>query len=310
LKNIECEIKRGLESAPQYTKNYPCGEMATRTALRPNSLRYRLRNVGFLRRSISIARRPKQLPTVIPSYVKKLGLEGLRIFLVSAMSRNQVLVAFPGISEPVKIRPGTSDKKCFEQIFLEGDYKLEISCDPSLILDGGANVGYASIFFANHYPHASILAVEPEPANFSTLLSNIQSYPQIKAVHAAIWCKPEPVVVNNPDQSWAAYVVDARSAPKSRHSVTVQGLTIGDLLQMSGKDTIDILKLDVEGAEREIFLSSDCSWLRRTKILIVELHDRLIPGCTEALEKALSAYSFRRMVKGENTILINNDLVD
>jgi FkbM family methyltransferase len=283
--------------------------MATRTALPPNSLRYRLRNVGFLRRSVSVARRLKQLPKVVPSYTRTLGLEGLRVFLVSAISRKEVLVAFPGISEPVKIRPGTSDKYCFEQIFLEGDYNLEISWDPSLIVDGGANVGYASIFFANRYPRASILAVEPEPANFSALLANVQSYPQIRAVRAAIWCKHEPVIVNNPDESWAAYVVDAGSAPQSRHCLTVQGSTIGDFLQMSGKETIDILKLDVEGAEREIFLSSDCSWLRRTKILIVELHDRLVPGCTEALEKALSAYSFRRTVKGENTIIINNDLV-
>lgn len=283
--------------------------MATRTALPPNSLRYRLRNVGVLRSSLSLARRLKQLPKVIPSYARSLGLEGLRIFLVSAMSRNEVLVAFPGISEPVKIRAGTSDKYCFEQIFLEGDYKLELRCDPALIVDGGANVGYASIFFANHYPRANILAIEPEPSNFSTLLANVRCYPQIKAVRAAVWSKSEPVVVNNPDESWAAYVLDAGSAAESRHSVTVQGLTIGNLLQMCGKETIDILKLDVEGAEREIFLSSDCSWLRRTKILIVELHDRLVPGCSEALEKALSAYSFRRTVKGENIILINNDLV-
>jgi FkbM family methyltransferase len=283
--------------------------MATRTTLPPHSLRYRLRNVGVLRRSVSFARRLKQLPKVIPSYIRRLGFEGLRVFLVSAMSRNEVLVTFPGISEPVKIRPGTSDKYCFEQIFLEGDYDLDILCDPSLIVDGGANVGYASIFFANHYPRASILAVEPEPANFSILLANIRSYPQIKAVRAALWCKPGPVVVNNPDESWAAYVLDAASAPQSGCSVTVQGLTIGGLLQMSGKETIDIIKLDVEGAEREIFSSSDCSWLCRTKILIVELHDRLVPGCTEALEKALSPYSFRRTVKGENTILINNNLV-
>jgi FkbM family methyltransferase len=283
--------------------------MATRTALPRNSLRYRLRNVDVLRRSVSFARRLKQLPKVVPSYARRLGLEGLRVFLIGAMSRNEVLVAFPGIAEPVKIRPGTSDKYCFEQIFLEGDYELEIPCDPSLIVDGGANVGYASIFFTNHYPRASILAVEPEPANFSTLLANVQSYPQIKAVRAAIWCKPETVVVDNSDESWAAYVLEASSAPQSRHRVSVQGLTIGDLLQMSGKETIDILKLDVEGAERAIFLSSDCSWLRRTKIVIVELHDRLVPGCTEALERALSSYSFRRMVKGENTILINNELV-
>ena len=216
--------------------------MATRTALPPHSLRYRWRSVGILRRGLSFARRLKQLPKVVPSYARRLGFEGLRVFLISAMSRNEVLVAFPGISQPVKIRPGTSDKYCFEQIFLEEDYHLDIPWDPSLVVDGGANVGYASIFLANHYPRASILTVEPEPANFVLLLANIRSYPQIKAVHAGIWWKAEPVVVKNPDESWAAYVLDAGSAPQSDQAVSVQGLTIGGLQQLSGKETIDILK--------------------------------------------------------------------
>jgi FkbM family methyltransferase len=283
-------------------------EMATRTALSPDSLRYRLRDVSVLRHSLRLARRLRELPRVIPTYTKRLGFEGLRVFVATAMARREVRVVFPGVSEPIRIRQGTSDKFCFEQIFLSDDYKLDFPHDPSLIVDGGANVGYASIYFANHYPRASILAVEPEPSNFSALVANLQAYPQVKALRAAIWRSPEPLVVDSSDECWAAYVTEPNSVKEDSGLPSVQGSTIANLLQMSGKETIDILKLDVEGAEKEIFLSSDCSWLSKTKILIVELHDRLVPGCTEALEGALQKYSFRQMAKGENRIFINNQL--
>jgi FkbM family methyltransferase len=227
---------------------------------------------------------------------------------VSALTRRDVLVSVPGICEPVKIRPGTSDKYCFEQVFLDNSYDLPFQKEPRLIVDGGANVGYASIFFANHYSRASILAVEPEPSNFAALVANIRPYPQIKPIRAALWDKAQPVVVDNSDESWAAFVTGADSLPESRGSVvTVEGITIGDLLKMSGEQTIDILKLDVEGAEKEIFSAPDCSWLSKTKVLIIELHDRMVPGCSAALEKALEGYSFRRMVRGEDLILINNE---
>lgn len=228
------------------------------------------------------------------------------MFVVTALSRRETMVAVPGISQPVKIRPRTSDKYCFEQIFLEDCYDLGLPQDPRFIVDGGANVGYASIFFANRYPNASIVAVEPDPSNFSALLANIQTYPQIKAIQGAIWHKAQPVVVDSSDDSWAAFVTDPDSAPEHNSSAaTAQGLTVAELLQISAEGEIDILKLDIEGTEKQIFSAPDCSWLDKTKLLIIELHDRMVPGCSEALDKAVRAYSFRREVRGENTILIN-----
>jgi tRNA1(Val) A37 N6-methylase TrmN6 len=82
-------------------------------------------------------------------------------------------VKVEGIGHPIRIRPRTSDKYVFEQIFLEDDYDVEAVGQPHWIVDGGANVGYASVYFANRYPSASVLAIEPAEDNFRELQSNI-----------------------------------------------------------------------------------------------------------------------------------------
>lgn len=66
----------------------------------------------------------------------------------------------------LEIRPGTSDMAVFRKIFLQREYSLECGQKPKLIIDGGANVGYASIFFAHKYPSAHIIAIEPEKRNY------------------------------------------------------------------------------------------------------------------------------------------------
>jgi FkbM family methyltransferase len=281
--------------------------MATRTAYAPDSLRYRLRSIDCLRETIRLARRFVHLPKVVLSYAEILGLDGLRVFAINALGR-EVSVSIPGLSEPLRIRQGTSDKYCFEQIFLDNCYDLDFPKEPRLIVDAGANVGYASILFANKYPHASILAIEPEPSNFAALAANIRPYPRIKAIRAALWHSAEAVAVDNSDESWATYVTGLESAKQCWSSeLIVQGVTVHDLFEIGGRDTIDILKLDVEGAEKEIFSAPDCSWIGNTRMLIVELHDRMVPGCSSALEQAIRPYSLRRMVRGENLVLVHTE---
>jgi Methyltransferase FkbM domain len=73
-------------------------------------------------------------------------------------------------------------------------------------------------------------------------------------------------------------------------------------------DTIDILKLDIEGAEKKVFESGYEQWLPKVKVLIVELHDRMRSGCSETVFKAVSQYSFSNEIRGENHIFFNKDL--
>jgi hypothetical protein len=75
-------------------------------------------------------------------------------------------VTVSDIKYPFRVRLKTSDVKAFEQVIYEKEYEMALSRPPSVILDAGANIGLASIYFANRYPNAKIIAVEPEKSNF------------------------------------------------------------------------------------------------------------------------------------------------
>ena len=81
--------------------------------------------------------------------------------------------------------------------------------------------------------------------------------------------------------------------------------TIGKLLADSGFNEIDLLKIDIEGAEKEIFAAPDVDdWLSKVNVLTIELHDRMKRGCSYAFFKAISKYNWFFTFRGENLIFI------
>jgi hypothetical protein len=75
------------------------------------------------------------------------------------------------------------------------------------------------------------------------------------------------------------------------------------------KKHIDLFKIDIEGAEKEV-LSENNEWLSRTKILIIELHDKKKKGCSNAFFSALSGRNFECHPFGQNFLLYNKDLIN
>ncbi len=102
------------------------------------------------------------------------------------------------LQPPVYLRNTYSDRTMFEQIFLNKEYEVPINFSPATIIDLGANVGYASIYFANRFPDAKIFAVEPEENNHQVAVKNTAPYKNITLVKGAVWHKPELInVVDN-----------------------------------------------------------------------------------------------------------------
>jgi hypothetical protein len=73
--------------------------------------------------------------------------------------------------------------------------------------------------------------------------------------------------------------------------------------------TIDILKIDIEGAEKEIFETNFENWITNTKVIIVETHDRYKKGTSKAIFNTIGKYDFSLELSGENLVLVNNNLV-
>jgi FkbM family methyltransferase len=239
----------------------------------------------------------------LSQYMRMFGiLEGAAVYARAKFGRQELLLNVPGLRGSLRLRSGTSDRPTFQKVFLEREYDIDIGFTPRLIIDGGANVGYASVYFSQRYPDALVLAVEPVLRNFRLLTSNTEAYPNIRRFNHALWPRRTYLRIENPSGNVDAFRV-RETDRAALHAIPA--ISIPDLLQETGADSIDLLKLDVEGAEKELFEDqASAGWLARTRALIVELHDRFKPGCTEAVEHALTGMNFRRAQVGESLLFV------
>lgn len=203
-------------------------------------------------------------------------------------------------------RFGSSDPAVFKQIFVEREYScLRNVHSPKLIIDCGANVGYSSIWFLNRYPNAHLIAIEPDAGNFALCQKNLWPYrDRVKFVKGAVWpYETRLSLVNGKDKrEWAFQVREFARNEKNNEKNSVQGYEIGALLKESGFDEIDILKIDIEKAEKMLFTGRYESWLNKVKNIVIELHDE---ECEEIFFKALSPYRYRFSKSGELTVCKN-----
>jgi FkbM family methyltransferase len=236
------------------------------------------------------------------TYLKRYGVrQGMQLYATTKWSRGPIDVRVPGLATPLRMRAGTSDRGCFNQIFVNGEYDSPYPGMPRLIIDAGANVGYATVRFASLYPGASIIAVEPQRDNFDLLCQNARPFPGVRTLMSGVWPRTAALVIDNPnDRPWAFRVREARPEESSFPAVS-----IADLLRESGAPTLDILKLDVEGTEYDLFSDPGChDWLDRTNMLFVETHDHQRPGCRRVLEDAIARHAFEQSQVGENLVYV------
>jgi FkbM family methyltransferase len=242
-----------------------------------------------------------------PAYVQRFGaLAGLGLYFRTKLSRGARRIAVPGMSHPLYMRTGTSDRSAFNEVIVKRWYDHPFPGRPRFIIDAGANVGYASVRFAELYPNADIVAIEPDGGNFALLQQNVGPYPRVRGLRCGLWPRSSELVIENPEaKPWAFRVREARAGEQGFAAVG-----IAELLAERTSPTLDILKLDIEGAELELFSDERChAWLERTNMIFVELHDRIKAGCTEAMEKAIARHGFERKALGSNLILIRKTLL-
>jgi len=207
------------------------------------------------------------------------------------------------IFKPLIIRKNTTDIDVFYQIFIRKEYDIPLEINPLLIIDAGANVGYASLFFAHKYPNAEIIAVEPEESNFKILEQNTQRYKNIKRIKAGIWHKNAYLkIIDNKCGEWGFMTKEV----KPSENYDIKSITVDDILKKFNHERVDILKIDIEGAEKELFSKDYEPWLDKVKVIFIELHEEMKEGCNKAFWSAIKKYNFKKMKKGENIIIIKN----
>jgi FkbM family methyltransferase len=186
------------------------------------------------------------------------------------------------VSFSVSVRIGSHDSKRIELRRSSGDIFIlyEVLCDecyfvPSsmlppekvrVILDCGANIGITSLFFASRYPNARIYSIEPDPNNFALLERNTRQEPRIFPICGAIVGRARDQVFLTTDApAWG------NSIAAGKIGVAVKAWTIDEICRKNEIAYIDLLKVDIEGAEKEMFANGE--FLERVNCTVIELHN-------------------------------------
>ncbi|WP_028521859.1 FkbM family methyltransferase [Runella limosa] len=192
--------------------------------------------------------------------------------------------------------------------FYEQNYFIDINGGEPIktILDAGANIGDETTRFYLFYPNAVILAIEAETKNYEVLYQNFKKTTNVKTIHGALWWEPGLVQIGNKLGDLAeSYSI--QSTPDTASS-EVRAYSVPELMEFMKWESIDILKIDIEGAEYELFRHSTFQWISKVKCLIFEVPDSDRPTTTQVIYKALGDIPFRTYICGENLVLIREDI--
>jgi FkbM family methyltransferase len=243
-------------------------------------------------------------------YRQELGFGlGIRWYAARALARlpipgpKRIEVKPRGLLHPLAVRmKGSSDEFVFDEIFVRHEYRpiCEHLRHHQVILDLGANVGYASAFFASRFPDARIIAVEPDPANFELCRQNLEPYgKRIMILQGAVWSSCSKLALSHElGNGWATQVAAAENDTRS----DVEGWDLPALLDMCRIETVDLLKIDIEGSEAEVFCANSARWLSRVRNICIELHDA---RCRETFFRALDGFDYELLEHRESTMCLN-----
>jgi FkbM family methyltransferase len=154
-----------------------------------------------------------------------------------------------------------------------------------VVLDCGANVGITSLFLAAQYRNARIYSIEPDPDNFALLKRNVCQERRILPIYGAIvGYRRKQVYLTTDSPAWGNSI----GTSNNKNGVAVKAYTIDEICQENELTHIDLLKVDIEGAEKELFANGH--FLERVGCGVVELHGDY---GLEALQKDVGRWGFR-----------------
>jgi FkbM family methyltransferase len=244
------------------------------------------------------------MPSRFSKYKHVIGFSNALKLYSIAKAKVEKHVKFSFLPHPIYFRKNYSDLAIFEQVFINKEYDVKLNFTPKNIIDLGANVGYASLYFNYKYPNANIIAIEPETNNYNQAKKNLAPYNNIKLLNGAVWHNNDDLFLVDNGLGEAGFMVS-----DNKGNSTIKSYTINDLQKQLNTSEIDIIKIDIEGAELEIFENNN-DWIKQSKVIIVETHDRYRKGTSKAVFKAIIEHDFSLELSGENLIFTNNKLLN
>ncbi len=181
-----------------------------------------------------------------------------------------------------------------KELYTQHRYYFELDKEDPYILDLGAHIGLATLYFKQIYPEAKIIAIEPQPDNFVLLTKNTEEnqLKGVQLVQAAIAPKSGEIVLHEPTslegwRSGTGIIPNGWRGVQPSKEIKVRAITIMDYLV----EPIDLLKMDIEGMEYEVVRTAGAK-LRQARRVIIEVHPRK-DHRREEIEKILLQNGFK-----------------
>lgn len=223
----------------------------------------------------------------------------------------------------VKLRRRSSDVPTFEQVFVNNDYNFRrlkrwqeikqlysslLKNGTPLILDLGANVGLSSLYFAKNWPEARIVAVEPSDGNIDAMSENVARFPNITPIRAGVASRDGAIRITNPSGRTCEFRTELAKAGSD--GATIPAVSVASLIALVPDAAYPrpfIAKIDIEGAEDELF-SSNTEWVELFPIIVLEPHDWLFPqrAAVKNFLGTISRYERDFVISGGNVYSIAN----
>jgi FkbM family methyltransferase len=208
-----------------------------------------------------------------------------------------------GIEHPVYVRIPSTDVSVLKQVLIERHYEFDFDFSPRTIIDAGANIGLSAIFFANRFSDAEIVAIEPEESNYQLLVRNSAHYSNIIPMRAALWKSNGFVSLVDPGAGDHGFQTKETGIGVKNESKSIPATTVDGLMDKLGWSSLDLLKVDIEGSEKEVF-DSPAPWIDHTRAIMIELHDELRSGCRDRFATATKGFRNGGR-RGESVMVVN-----
>jgi FkbM family methyltransferase len=185
----------------------------------------------------------------------------------------------------INLRKDTSDFLIFNEVFKSHGYYdilkllLPRRQEPLNIIDAGANIGCTSLWLSAVFPHATIVSVEADLSNYQLLHSNIalNGKKNIHPIHNAFWHNNDELNLSTGFRDGREYAISVLPELDAKFG-TVKGITMDDICKQFGFKQVDVLKLDIEGAEKYLFqdLEMAKALLERVGLVAIEIHEDIV----------------------------------
>jgi FkbM family methyltransferase len=175
-----------------------------------------------------------------------------------------VPVVLRTLAHPILVRPGTADAATIIDNVVRDEYTASgLPSDLRWMIDAGGYIGDTAAVFLSRFPSLKVIVLEPEATNYEMAVRNLAPYGERAIVlRKALWFKDE--VVHFEGGGTAGSIGDGAAA--------VDGISVPTIMAQHSIPVVDVLKIDIEGAETAVFSDSGLEWLSRVGRILIEIH--------------------------------------